>query len=359
MDRPHMKASVGSPAESAKVNPTKPETRRASLVFISWAPFCSRSDSIAKRLGGVSYMVYAPFWGSRYLTIALKYTAQTWRTLRLLWRERPRAVFVMTPPVTACFPAWLYGKLTGAPYVIDAHSGAFLDARWQSTLFLHRFFSRRAKTTLVTNEYLQNMVRAWGARTTIVSDVPVCFAEPGPVHLQGAVKMTLINTFTRDEPLEIFLRAAAELPDIQFYVTGPLSEAKSEVLSAAPKNVEFTGYLPDQQFVGLLLGSDAMICLTTLHHTMQRGAYESVYLGKPVVMTNTELLRKAFAKGCVHVENTVADIVRGVRDMQANLDKYRTAVQSLRLEKLETWSRTEIALRALLEQPGDKGSPRP
>src|SRR5690242_17845843 len=101
------------------------------LAFVSWAEGCSRSDSIARRLGGVSFMIYSPFWGSRYSTIIFKYLSQTFKTLAVLFRYRPDVVMVMTPPVIACFPVWLYTKLTRAQYVIDAHSGAFIDERWQ------------------------------------------------------------------------------------------------------------------------------------------------------------------------------------------------------------------------------------
>lgn len=327
-------------------------TCRASLVFISWAPFCSRSDSISKRLGGASYMVYSPKWRSRYVTILFKYLHQSWKTLRILFSEKPRTVFVMTPPVIACLPVWLYAKLAGAQYVIDAHSGAFLLPRWRPLLFLHRFFSRRAATTILTNPYLQEIVRRWGGRTAIVSDVPVCFPEPSPVALRGNFKITLVSTFDRDEPLDLFLQAAQDLPDIQFYVTGSTARVDEKILTGKPKNVEFTGFLPDSQYVGLLLASDAVMCLTTLDHTMQRGAYEAIYLGKPVVMSNTELLRTAFSKGAVHVDNTAQAIVRGAREMRQNLEKYQREVQLLRLEKLEQWRRTEAELRALLDRNG-------
>src|SRR5262249_7896616 len=145
---------------------------------ISWAENCSRSDSIAKRLGGQSYLIYSPFWGSRYSTVAFKYLSQSLKTLKVLFRERPRTVLVMTPPVIACISVWIYSKLTGAQYAIDAHSGAFVDKRWKSTLFLHRFFSRHAAVTLVTGEFLANIIRGWGGNAKIVRDVPVCFAEP-------------------------------------------------------------------------------------------------------------------------------------------------------------------------------------
>jgi glycosyltransferase involved in cell wall biosynthesis len=318
-----------------------------SVVFISWAPFCSRSDSIAAHLGGRSFMVYAPGFGSRYLTVLFKYFWQTLKTLRILFGERPSAVFVMTPPVIACFPVWLYSRLTGTSYVIDAHTGAFLDTRWRPLLFLHRFFSRAARTTIVTNEYMRDVVLKWNAHATIVRDVPVRFAPPEPVKLDGACNMTLVATFTRDEPIELFFEAATELTDVHFYVTGNYRRADSRVLAAKPENVTLTGFVPDGQYVGLLLASDAVISLTTLDHTMQRGAYEAVYLGKPVITSNFELLRRHFCKGAVHVENTVASIVSGVQSMRENLQRLQVEVEELRRERLLEWARIEEELRNL------------
>jgi hypothetical protein len=73
-------------------------------VYISWAPDGSRSDGIAKKLGGKSFMIYSPFWGSRYSTILFKYVSQTIKTLRILFRKKTRFAFVMTPPTVARFP---------------------------------------------------------------------------------------------------------------------------------------------------------------------------------------------------------------------------------------------------------------
>jgi hypothetical protein len=175
--------------------------KRKGIVFISWAPFCSRSDSIAARLGGKSFMVYSSRYGSRYLTVPFKYLSQTIETLRILVRERPAAVFVMTPPVSACFPAWVYRCLTGTPFVIDAHTGAFLDSRWKPLLFIHKWFSRVARTTIVTNEHMQDIIRKWGARVMLVRDVPLCFAEATFPDLDGAYNMTFLATFSRDQPI--------------------------------------------------------------------------------------------------------------------------------------------------------------
>jgi glycosyltransferase involved in cell wall biosynthesis len=321
---------------------------REGMVFISWAPFCSRSDSIGTRLGGKSFMVYSAGYGSRYLTVPFKYASQTIRTLRILFRERPAVVFVMTPPVFACVPAWIYSKLTGSSFVIDAHTGAFVDPRWTPLLFVHKWFSRSARTTIVTNEYMRDIVQGWSAPATIVRDVPVCFAEPAHAALQGTRNMTLVSTFTRDEPIELFFKAAALLPEINFHVTGNYRRADAATLATKPDNVRLTGFLPDADYVGLLLASDAVMSLTTLDHTMQRGAYEAVYLARPVVTSNFDLLRRHFCKGTVHVDNTVDDIVAGVRRMSSNLARFRVEIEELRRERLEDWKRVESDLRQMI-----------
>lgn len=316
------------------------------VVFVSWAPYCSRSDSIAERLGGTSYMVYSGVWGSRYATILFKYSWQLIRTLWILIRVRPQAVLVMAPPVIACIPVWLYTKLTGGSYVIDAHTATFVNSPWKSLLFLQRFFSRHAAATFVTNDHFGAILRAWNCRVQIVEDVPVCFAKPEEVVLTGC-NITLVNSFTEDEPLEVFLEAARTVPEIQFHVTGDVKDADPRIFRIKPDNVRFTGYLPNGVYAGLLLASDAVMSLTKVDHTMQRGAYEAVYLGKPVITSNFGILRRAFYKGAVHVDSTVEDIVNGVREMKTNLMRYGKEVQELRAEKLARWQIVESHLRQL------------
>lgn len=310
---------------------------RQTLLFITWAENCSRSDSIAHRLEGKSYLIYSSFWGSRYTTVAFKYLSQSVKTLRILFRDRPQTVVVMTPPVIACIPVWIYAILTGAQYAIDAHSGAFLDKRWTWILFLHRFFSRQAVVTLVTSEFLAGIVHGWGAKAQIVADVPVCFAEPSATKLSAQWNMVFVGTFTRDEPLEAFLSAATQVPDVQFYVTGRLSDADPAVLRKAPANVRFTDFLSDSEYVGLLLACDAVICLTIEDHTMQRGGYEAIYLCKPVITSDFALLRQAFSRGAVHVSSDPVEIARGITEMKNNLERYRSEAEELRSTKLKCW----------------------
>ncbi len=322
--------------------------KTASVVFVSWAPFCSRSDSIARRLNGSSYMIYLSALGSNYLTVGIKYLLQAAITWRVLRRERADVVFVMSPPVIATLAVWLYTRLWGGRYFVDAHTAAFVDARWRKVAFLQRFASRRAVATIVTDHHWAKLVESWEGRAVVVADVPVVFPTPAYQELAGKWKIVLVATFTSDEPIGAFLEAARNMPDVSFFVTGDQRRLPSELRSQTPPNVRYTGFVPESEYVGLLLRANAVMCLTTLDHTMQRGAYEAMHLGRPIITSNTELLRRIFSKGAVHVDSRPEDICRGVREMLRELRRYEEEVVGLRSERLKRWAEVQAELEGLI-----------
>jgi len=293
-------------------------------------------------------MVYAGWLGSNYFTAPLKYLVQAVQSLWILLRHRPRGVLVMAPPVVACFPVWLYCVLFRARFAIDAHTGAFLNPRWKRLQLLQRFCSRRAATTIVTNDYLKEMVERWGAHATIVPDVPVCFPEPEPVELPPGINITVVASFCPDEPIAEILEAARQVPEVNFHVTGNYRKLNEEAIATAPTNVRFLGFVSHERYTGQLLASDAVIALTTRDHTMQRAAYEAIYLGRPVITSDFPVLRQSFAKGAVHVRPTAADIEVGIREMASDDERYIRAAEDLREEKLQAWMVNAEAIRRRL-----------
>jgi glycosyltransferase involved in cell wall biosynthesis len=314
--------------------------------YISWAPYCSRSDNTARELGGRSYMVYSESLGSNALTVWLKYLTQAMRTFRTLSAERPDAVFVMSPPVFAVLTVWMWCRLHGIPYVVDAHTAAFLHPRWKYFQWLHNALCRRAATTIVTNEHLAGKLSAAGASTTIVRDVPVRYAGTGAFAREGAAVVAVVCSFNYDEPIAEILSAAAQLPHVRFYVTGNPKHLQRSGLPPFPANVTLTGFLSDEAYGSLLTTSDAVLTLTTRDHTMLRGAYEAVYQGTPVIVSDWPLLRDAFSRGAVHVDNSASGIATGVKELLARREHYRAEVLALRELKQSIWEQAKAALLA-------------
>jgi glycosyltransferase involved in cell wall biosynthesis len=309
------------------------------VLFVSWAEYCSRSDNIARELGGSSHMVYWGWLGSNVATVWLKYLGQTVATLGLLLGERPDVVFVMAPPVFAVLPVYIYSLLARVPFVIDAHTAAFLHPRWAHLQWLQRFLCQRAATTIVTNEHLAQLVRSCGANATIVRDVPVKFVAGEDFTVDGVFNVGVVCSFNDDEPVEEVFRAAGELKDVHFYVTGNPKYLKLSLKSRIPDNVQLTGFIPEAAYGSLLARVDAVITLTTRNHTMLRGAYESVYQGTPVIVSDWPLLREAFDAGAIHIDNSSQQLVAAIREMRANLNRYRTEVNRLRAQKYTEWDK--------------------
>jgi glycosyltransferase involved in cell wall biosynthesis len=318
------------------------------ITYISWAPHCSRSDHTARELGGTSHMVYWRRLGSRPATVWLKYLGQTIATWRILLRERPSAVFVMSPSPVAVLAVYGYCALLRRPFVIDAHSGAFQNRRWRMLQGVQFWLCARARATIVTNEHLAALVNSHGGCAIIVPDVPVRFrSSPNRDGTEDFV-VVCVTSFGTDEPIGAILEAARRLPQVTFYMTGDPTGI-SDRLAGRPANVVLTGFIDTERYGTLLQTADVVMALTTVDHTMLRGAYEAIYQGTPVIVSDFPILRAAFAEGAIHVDNTPEAIAAAVLQMRGHRDEYRSGALRLREEKERRWSKSKAALQLALQ----------
>ena len=295
-------------------------------------------------------MVYWGWLGSNPVTICLKYLGQTLQTRRILKAERPSSVFVMSPPVFAALAALSYCRRHGASLVIDAHTGAFLNPRWRHLQWLQFWVCRQALTTIVTNSHLQTLVEEHRGHATVVPDVPVTFpaSDSEPYELTSKVNVVMVCSFGIDEPIEAMIEAAKGLPDVNFHVTGNPAHLDPRLAKALPSNVRLTGFLATPSYGSLVKQADVVMTLTTKDHTMLRGAWEAVYLGTPVIVSDWPVLRQSFDQGAIHVENTTNGIRNGLVRMLDNLDSHRLGVVALRERKARRWKSTKQDLIDLL-----------
>ncbi len=325
---------------------------RSKTIFIAWTAHNRRSQLIAQKLNMPLYLVHA--LKRRYFLAPLRYLLQSVRTLVILWWKKPAVVFVQNPPIFAVLVVYLYAKVMRANYVIDSHSGALLASWWRWSLPLHAFLSRRALTTIVTNNHLAGQVREWTEKVFLLADIPTEFPPGHPYPVQGQFNIAVINTFSPDEPIGKVLEAAVALPDVHFYITGDPIRAKKTYLEQHPPNVQFTGFLPDEEYIGLLTSAQCVLVLTTDDHTMQRGACEAVWLAKPIITSDWPILRTYFHKGTVLVDNSTEGIHQGIRQMQASLPQLEQEILILQQERRQEWKGKYQALMHLIE--GDRPS---
>ncbi len=310
-----------------------------------------RSKVFARELGldGVHFISMTQKRG--LYAAPYKYTYQAIQTFRLLFRERPEIVFIQSPPSFAVLFVYIYCLLTGGHFVVDAHSAAFLRPIWTHPAWLYGFIARRAIVTIVTNDYYAQTVQEWGATAMVMRDIPTKFPMNDSFQgLNGRFSVVMISTFDKDEPIEEVLKAASYLQEIDFYVTGRKSRANAEVLAQAQANVHFTDFLPDESYYALLNSVDAVMCLTTRNHTMQRGACEALSLGKPIITSDWPILRDYFYEGTVHVPNTAEGIRQGVRQMQESYQSYHAGIVDLQKQQQQEWASKSEQLANLIQE---------
>lgn len=329
-----------------------------SALFLAWSPpsHTRRSELMARRMGiplrRVHVLKMKPYLAP------LRYVIQAFLTLIILFRERPRAVFVQNPPIFAPLFAWIYCALAGAGLIIDSHTDALQSRIWKWSLPLHRFLSRRALITIVTNDHLSQIVAQWGARTQIIVDVPSDLPTGQPYPTWYPFNIAMISSFAPDEPLDEVIGVARSLPDVGFYITGDPVQGFKRLPASLPPNLHLTGFLPDNEYYGLLRSVQAVMALTTQDHTMQRGACEAVWLGQPIITSDWPLLRQAFHKGTIHVDNTVEGIRSGVLQMRVRYQQLASEILLLQEERRQQWQAIEQKLDILIGQTW-KGTERP
>lgn len=326
-------------------------------LFLVWGPpsLGPRSRVFSRELG-IEALHFVYLETKRGLiTTPARYFYQGIQTLRLLFHIGPKIVFVQSPPSLAVMFVYLYCMLTGSQYLIDAHSAAFLLPIWTYPGWLHRYIARRAVATIVTNNHFRKIVESWGGAAFVLRDIPTDFPEAVPPILSKKFNIAVINTFSPDEPLDQIIDAAIALEKVHFYITGKKSNAPANILAAAPDNVHFTDFLPDECYYALLRSSDAVMCLTTRDHTMQRGACEALSLGKPIIVSDWPILRNYFQKGTVYVANTKEAIFQGVCEMKKHHFIYQREIKELQKSQQEEWARKIVVLTDLVRKAVETG----
>lgn len=316
-------------------------------VFITWTKWNTRSHILATYFDVDEVNFHHLRSQRRSVALALlRYIWLTGFTFAYLTWRRPKVVFTVNVPVPAAMITCMWGIMFRRRVVIDNHSGLFEHRRWQWTQSIAKPLFRTACLCIAAAPRHASILSSWGVHTEIMGAL-VLPEEQGQTNSLQMINtnIVVISTFSPDEPLEEILAAARTLSNYKFFVTGHLKNAPRHLLSLRPSNVEFTDYLPGDEYLKLVKTSMCAVVLVKDDDTMQRGAYEAMSCETPVITSDWPVLRDAFYKGTLFVDNTSVAIADAVVLMARERPRLKSEIIQLKGEQSKSLSETVARIK--------------
>ena len=273
---------------------------------------------------------------SRYISASVK-------TLAFVKKYNPNVVFCQNPSIVLCCLMCVVKPLYGYKIVIDRHSNFMFNLnvyfRKKIFLILSNYTIKKADITVVTNDSLKNIYvnNIGGNGFTLPDKIPELSTVKEFNIDKNKKNVFFITSFSRDEPIEEFFNAISEIPDeYYFYVSGNYRKLKKNIEKIG-KNYELTGYVEEDDFVAILNAVDAVMVLTKHEYTLTCGAYESVSVEKPMILSDTITIKEYFYKGAVYCNNTPEAIKEKIMKCFDEYDKLKKEVIELKKNLKRKW----------------------
>lgn len=274
------------------------------------------------------------------------------QTLRLLSERKPKVVYVQNPSLILATLVLAARPFLGRyKVVMDAHNEAvapFTHAYWPITS-LTRHALRAADVTIVTNAALADQVRRIGGNPHVLPDrLPTPpFAPTAPLRLDGPLRVMVVATYAADEPIAEIIEAARLLGDqFQFSITGRETKLPAEQRARLPANVRQTGFLSEEAYWELMRDSHIVLDFTLKPNCLVCGAYESLAVLRPMVLTGNPATVDLFGKVAVtttdHDAKAIAECLQRAR---AQLAELNDSVMNERPRFEQRWHEHAVRLR--------------
>lgn len=280
-------------------------------VWISWEKDGSiRSKVLAKEMN--AYLsIHSRCEGYARLRV-FRYFLAAFGTVHCIIMKKPRVIVAQCPSIILVFLLTCLRRMIRFRFVIDLHS-LIVDREGIVNRLLF-FCLLRADVVIVTNVTYRNKIasKLGNVKNIMIlpDKIPVIDRASERKLLIGVYNVLYTGGFSSLDPGDELLLAAKSLPETyHVYVTGKRRSALIEL----PSNCTYTGYLTSIEYQSLLRSVDVVVILTRNEYSLVCGGYEALAAGKPMVLSDTPVLRAYFDKGVVYTKNDASHIAEAIK----------------------------------------------
>ena len=315
-------------------------------LYIVWNPFQRRAESMAVAFDlKIKYFHFK--WEEKgKLFKAISYVPKFCSTMYVLFKEKPKYVFVQLAPTPLLYAVAVYKMLSGNCYISDCHNTMLYDDHWIKWP-LAKELLRRSYITLVHNDDVREHANRLRIESRILRDpLPVMTVSNQIQKIKGIslneTEYVIIPcSMAADEPVQELFDAARKVSDVLFVVTWFSERLPADLRTQAPKNIHFTGFLPEVEFNTLYANANAALVLSTREGTQPSGAAEAISLGVPLIVSELRTTKRLYKDAPLYVRNDVDSIASGVRKALDNRETLSEAISGLK-ENLSEEAESQI-----------------
>jgi len=256
------------------------------ILSIDWRPNNRRAKSLANDLSANLFL--APNIMRKKIYAPIRYIFLVFWTIMIVLKNRPKIIIASTPPPFCPLIILFYTMFCNCKYIVDASHLATMGfwSKIPFSFWVNKKVMNSGVITLVHNECIKKITDEQGIRSIVLeTKIPHLRKKKGELILD---KFSVIvpSSFDSDEPFQEIYKAASDMPEINFYVTGDFKRMKKKLLKRCPRNVIMTGFISENDFDILLNNVNAVLVLSTDDYPVRpRGVSEAIAAQKPIVVS--------------------------------------------------------------------------
>lgn len=273
----------------------------------------------------------------------VKYVLLTIKTMRALLQEKPKVLIVQNPSIVLGYLSLLLRPFFKYKLIMDCHNAALfpLEGKYEWLVTVAQFLIKKADFVIVTNNELANLVSKLSGKPIILND-PIPDFSYEKLNESTTKQVTLISAWAEDEPVDEFISAVSSFSQVNFVITG---KAKIGVVSKAPTNIQFPGFVSRKDYIKLIANSDLIVDLTHRENCLVCGAYEAISVEVPLLLSNTASLKNTFDYGAIFCDNSIDAIKGGLEASLKNLDVLQKDIVLMKTIHTERWNEASKQLK--------------